>query len=169
MHLGVGVGWMREEFAAVGIERRRRGEISDETLRRFEEWFSQDEAVANGQSFLFKPRPPKPPIYVGGAGAAALRRCVRFGDAWLPMTSDLDKLGPAMSELGALAATAGRERPKVVPIVPLPTKESQQAVDVAGALRDIGCSGLIHGFRYDDASTFSDEAGRLAEVSAALN
>jgi probable F420-dependent oxidoreductase len=168
MHLGVGSGWMKEEFAAVGVARSRRGAISDEMLQQFESWFGADEVESNGQPFLFKPRPPLPPIYVGGGSRAALGRAVRFGQAWMPMSSDPDKLVPAIAELATLADEAGRPRPTVVPVAALPTSEISKAVDLAGRLREIGCSGLIHGCRYADAGAFADEAGRLAEVGAAL-
>jgi probable F420-dependent oxidoreductase len=166
--LGVGVGWMHAEFAAVGVDRARRGAISDEYLEQFERWFSCDEATANDQPFLFKPRPQPPPIYVGGSGSAALRRSVRFGCAWMPMTADPEKLRPAINELTALADEAGRERPGIVPVAPLPTEEPARAKDLVEELSELGCTGVIHGFRYEDAGGFAAEAAKLAELKAAL-
>ena len=72
--LGVGIGWMEAEFRALGVERRRRGRISDEILAFIRACFDNDIATANGQPFLFRPRPARPPIYVGGAAPHALRR-----------------------------------------------------------------------------------------------
>ena len=83
--LGVGVGWMKPEFRALGVDRRRRGALTDETLAFLRDCFERDEVEANGQPFLFLPRPKRPPIFVGGAPPHALRRTVEYGDGWMPM------------------------------------------------------------------------------------
>src|SRR6266404_4156956 len=59
LSLGVGVGWMAAEFRAVGVDIRRRGALSDETLAFLERCFAADVVEANGQPFLFRP-PPRP-------------------------------------------------------------------------------------------------------------
>src|SRR5262249_59689855 len=64
--LGVGVGWMAAEFRALGIDHRRRGRITDETLTVLDACFADDVVHANGQPFLFKPRPARPPLFIGG-------------------------------------------------------------------------------------------------------
>ncbi|TMA36418.1 MAG: TIGR03619 family F420-dependent LLM class oxidoreductase, partial [Deltaproteobacteria bacterium] len=95
LRLGVGLGWMEPEFRALGVPRARRGHIADETLAFLHACFAGDVVQSNGQDFLFLPRPPRPPIYVGGAGERALRRAVRFGDGWMPMAGDPAVLAPA--------------------------------------------------------------------------
>jgi Luciferase-like monooxygenase len=77
--IGVGVGWMEKEFRALGVDPRRRGATTDATLAFLQTCFAGDEVEANGQPFLFRPRPPRPPIIVGGAPPHAIRRAVRFG------------------------------------------------------------------------------------------
>src|SRR5262249_59000977 len=67
--LGVGGGWMAAEFRALGVDRRRRGRLTDETLALLDACFADDVAQANGQPFLFKPRPARPPLFVGGSPA----------------------------------------------------------------------------------------------------
>ncbi len=86
--LGVGIGWMEAEFRALGVDRRRRGVISDATLEFLHRCFADDLVEANGQEFLFRPRPARPPIFVGGQPPHALERAVRYGDGWLPMVRD---------------------------------------------------------------------------------
>jgi alkanesulfonate monooxygenase SsuD/methylene tetrahydromethanopterin reductase-like flavin-dependent oxidoreductase (luciferase family) len=81
--LGVGVGWMEKEFRALGVDPRRRGEITDNTLAFLHACFADDETEANGRRFLFQPRPPRRPIIVGGAPPYAIRRAVRFGERWI--------------------------------------------------------------------------------------
>jgi alkanesulfonate monooxygenase SsuD/methylene tetrahydromethanopterin reductase-like flavin-dependent oxidoreductase (luciferase family) len=57
-----------------------RGRVSDQTLAFFNACFAQDEVEANGQAFLFKPRPPKPPILIGGRAPHAIERVAKYGD-----------------------------------------------------------------------------------------
>src|SRR5262245_46499840 len=114
LRLGVGVGWMEAEFRALGVPRTRRGRIADETLAFVRECFAGDVASAHGPAFPFLPRPARPPIYVGGAGEPALRRAVRFGDGWMPMTGDPATLAPGIARLRELAHEAGRAMPEVV-------------------------------------------------------
>src|SRR3989442_9896983 len=67
LRLGVGVGWMAAEFRAVGVDLRRRGALTDETLAFLDRCFAADVVEANGQPFLFRPRPPRAPPFMGGA------------------------------------------------------------------------------------------------------
>ena len=94
--LGIGVGWMREEFLALGLEERyftRRGAATDEQLRILKTVWTEDVASFDGEFYRFDrlgalPHPvqkPHPPIWVGGHSPAAMRRTARFGDGWLPI------------------------------------------------------------------------------------
>jgi probable F420-dependent oxidoreductase len=92
--VGVGVGWLREEFEALGTpDFDRRGAVSDEYLRIFKTLWTQDPASFRGEFYRFEavrclPRPvqrPHPPIWVGGHSPAALRRVARLGDGWHPV------------------------------------------------------------------------------------
>jgi probable F420-dependent oxidoreductase len=92
--LGVGVGWMREEFEALGApEFDRRGAVTDEYLRIFRTLWTESPASFSGRFYRFEalrcqPQPvqkPHPPIWVGGHSKAALRRAARLGDGWHPV------------------------------------------------------------------------------------
>jgi probable F420-dependent oxidoreductase len=92
--VGVGVGWLREEFEALGApDFDRRGAVSDEYLRIFKALWTQDPASYHGEFYRFDsvrclPHPvqkPHPPIWVGGHSKAALRRVARLGDGWHPV------------------------------------------------------------------------------------
>jgi probable F420-dependent oxidoreductase len=112
MILGVGVGWMEPEFQALGVEKRLRGKLSDETLRVLHHLFTREAAAYRGElvkfpAFVFAPRPACPPIWVGGNGEAALRRTVEFGDGWHPMLP-AEKLKPALKDLRERLRHAGR-------------------------------------------------------------
>jgi probable F420-dependent oxidoreductase len=110
--VGVGVGWLREEFEAVAApDFDRRGAVTDECIRIFKTLWTQSPASFEGKFYRFAslrclPQPvqkPHPPIWIGGHSDAALRRVARHGDGWHPV--------------GANAA------------VPLPPAELQAALD----------------------------------------
>jgi probable F420-dependent oxidoreductase len=90
--LGAGVGWLREEFEALGAASfERRGALTDEYLRIFRHVWSEPEVDFAGRwyqfaGFGFQPRPVQArlPIWIGGASDAALRRVARLGDGWHP-------------------------------------------------------------------------------------
>jgi probable F420-dependent oxidoreductase len=112
MILGVGVGWMKPEFEALGVDRRKRGRISDEILRVLTHLFAHDATGYRGDlvsfpPFVFAPRPPAPPIWIGGNGDAAIRRVIEFGTGWHPMLP-ADKLGPAVALLRGEMREFGR-------------------------------------------------------------
>jgi probable F420-dependent oxidoreductase len=103
MILGVGVGWMKPEFDALGVDKRQRGRIADETLRVIRHLFAHEAEAYDGDlvsfpAFVFSPRPAPPKIWIGGNGEKAVVRVVEFGDGWHPMMP-ADKLQPAVAEL----------------------------------------------------------------------
>jgi probable F420-dependent oxidoreductase len=92
--VGVGVGWLREEFEALDApEFERRGAASDEYLRILKALWTENPASFAGEFYRFTdlrclPRPvqqPHPPIWIGGHSAPALRRVARYGDGWHPV------------------------------------------------------------------------------------
>jgi probable F420-dependent oxidoreductase len=116
--LGVGVGWMKPEFEVLGVDRRKRGRLTDETLRvlrhLFANWTeSYRGELVNFPAFVFLPRPAAPPIWVGGNGEAAMARVVQFGDGWHPMLP-ADKLKPVVSALQERLAAKHRPPAEIV-------------------------------------------------------
>lgn len=92
--LGIGVGWLREEFQALGAaDFDRRGAVSDEYLTIFKKLWGPGPVEHRGEFYSFaplrcEPRPvqrPHPPIWVGGHTKAALRRTARHADGWHPL------------------------------------------------------------------------------------
>ena len=92
--LGVGVGWLKEEFEALDSpDFDKRGAVSDEWLAIFKQLWSQSPATFKGEFYSYsdircEPFPlqkPHPPIWVGGHSKAALRRTARYGDGWHPV------------------------------------------------------------------------------------
>ena len=90
---GVGVGHARTEFEALGVPFNRRGAITDDYLAAIKVLWAEEVASYDGPYVSFRdvtisPKPmqsPHPPIWVGGSSEAAMRRAVRFGDAWHPI------------------------------------------------------------------------------------
>jgi probable F420-dependent oxidoreductase len=92
--VGVGVGWLQEEFDALDApDFARRGSASDEYLRIFKTLWTQDPASFSGEFYRFAalrclPQPvqkPHPPIWIGSHSGPALRRVARHGDGWHPV------------------------------------------------------------------------------------
>jgi probable F420-dependent oxidoreductase len=106
--VGVGTGWMPEEFAAVGADFAARGRDTDACLRYLTQVFAEGEI--DGMTVL--PRPvqrPRPPIWVGGNATAAMRRAVAFGDGWDAPYADPRQLEAGIDRLRALCRSAGRD------------------------------------------------------------
>ena len=92
--LGVGVGWLQEEFEALDSpDFAKRGAVTDEWLAIFKQLWTQSPASFAGQFYNYtdircEPFPlqkPHPPIWVGGHSRAALRRTAKHGDGWHPV------------------------------------------------------------------------------------
>jgi alkanesulfonate monooxygenase SsuD/methylene tetrahydromethanopterin reductase-like flavin-dependent oxidoreductase (luciferase family) len=130
--------------------------------------FESDEVEANGQEFLFLPRPERPPIFIGGSGPHALARTVAFGDGWLPMGGDPEKLRGPIEQLHALASDAGKPKPQVKLMTALPLDNVAEATSRAGALAQAGVTSLIQAIRYDTLAEFEDAVGKLEAVCEAI-
>lgn len=168
LRLGVGVGWMKSEFRALGVDRAQRGRLTDETLAFIRRCFAADQVEANGQPFLFLPRPERPPIFVGGAPPQALERTVQYADGWLPMGGDPEKLKAPIEQLQALAERAGRPSSEVKLMTALPLENGARAIDRIGAFGEVGVTSLVQGAQYHTLAEFEEVAGRLKECVDAL-
>lgn len=146
--LGLGVGWMDAEFRALGVDRHQRGRLTDEALEFFNRCFSDDILISNGQEFLFRPRPKAPPIYVGGRAPHALRRAVRFGHGWLPMTRDPQSLEADLLTFAELAHEAGTAPGPVTAMAGLPLAQPDQARYHLEAYAALGVERLVYAVRY---------------------
>ena len=103
--LGIGVGWLREEFAALNApDFDQRGAVTDEYLAIFKKLWSPGPVEHHGRHYSFAPlrceplpvQKPHPPIWVGGHSKAALRRTAHYADGWHPLgTVDTAELRPA--------------------------------------------------------------------------
>lgn len=164
--LGVGIGWMDAEFRALGVERRLRGRLSDAALAFLHDCFARDEVTANGQPFLFRPRPARPPIYVGGRPPHALARAAAWGDGWMPMRMTPGKLPAARAEYAEHCAAAGKPVGDVVVVGELPLDDAGAAAATLHGFAEGGGARFVLGGRYADADQYRrriDALRRAAE------
>ncbi|MEV8614238.1 LLM class flavin-dependent oxidoreductase [Amycolatopsis sp. NPDC051373] len=120
--LGVGVGWAREEYAALGVPFERRGALTDAHLATIRAaWADEDDYRAG-----------RVPLWIGGGSDAALRRSVRFGDAWHPLRFRLPWVRDALCRLRTLADAEGRPVPGFAPRIVLRLTDSPPADRLAG-------------------------------------
>ncbi|MGW6929981.1 LLM class flavin-dependent oxidoreductase [Lentzea sp. NPDC054927] len=106
--LGVGIGWARQEFEALGVPFQRRGKLTDELITTVREAW-QDEGYRAGHI----------PIWVGGQSDGGLRRTVRLGDAWHPLRQTPAGWQESLARLEEIAAAEERPRPALAPRIML--------------------------------------------------
>jgi probable F420-dependent oxidoreductase len=114
MDLGIGSGWMREEFEAVGIEPSTRARRMDETVALMRRLWTGEFVASDSDLFRFAPNqvlptletPPR--ILVGGHRSKALDRAARTADGWVGAFMGHDELAGVVAELGSLRARYGR-------------------------------------------------------------
>jgi probable F420-dependent oxidoreductase len=113
VELGIGVGWLREEFDALGIPFERRGARTDEYIETMRVLWDGDHAEYHGEFVDFSgissnPKPPRGrvPIHIGGHTRKAAERAGRIGDGFFPGTGELGDLIDIMHQA---AADAGRD------------------------------------------------------------
>jgi probable F420-dependent oxidoreductase len=125
---GVGVGWSHQEFTALGVPFQRRGALTNEYLAALKTLWTNDVASFHGRYVSFTEvhtapppaRKPHPPIWVGGSSDAAMRRTVRYGDAWHPnriRVGWLEKTG--LPRLREIAEVEGKPVPALCPRIRL--------------------------------------------------
>ncbi len=162
--LGVGVGWMDAEFRALGVPRRERGRRTDETLEFLNACFAADVVIANAQPFLFKPRPPKPPILVGGSAPHALTRAARYGDGWLPMARHPQDLAGPIRRYRELTDALGRERGSVTVMTAIAENDRTAARTRVEQFEEIGVDRIVVAIRYADAAGYRSQLDVLAAL-----
>ena len=115
VELGVGVGWLEEEFDALGVPFAERGKRTDEYVDVLRRLWREPETSYDGTFTHFKPlqsypkpaAPDGPPIHIGGHTAAAARRAGRIGDGFFPGRAG-DELVALLEEMRKAASDAGR-------------------------------------------------------------
>lgn len=118
--LGVGIGWLEEEFRAIGVPFERRGARFDDYVQAMRKVWS-GEVVEHRSDFIewsgFKshPRPIQDPfpVVIGGSKGKAFERTARYGNGWFAPTASPQQLAPLLAELDRACADVGRDRSEI--------------------------------------------------------
>ena len=146
--LGVGIGWSKEEFAALGVPFERRGARTTEYVDAMRTLWRDDIASFKGEFVAFdrirvNPKPlhhNRIPVVLGGNGDAALRRVAAWGDGWYGFNLvDVEEAAMCASTVRSMCRTAGREPGDLRLAVALRDPEPADAAKLA----DIGIDELV--------------------------
>ncbi len=178
--VGVGVGWMEEEFVALDAPPfAQRGAVTNEYLRAFKELWTSDNPTFDGQychfsNLTFLPRPvqkPHPPIWVGGQSRRAIRRAAELGNAWHPVGAipaaamEPEDLSSDIAILRRYAEGAGRDPGEIQVAMKAPIYDAalspagerrrfsgtpEEVLQDIGIYSDLGVSDIIFDIRGPD-------------------
>ncbi len=143
IELGIGVGWLREEFAAIGVPFERRGKRADEYLGAMRALWASDGASYQGEFVNFqgvnsnpKPVRGRVPIIVGGHSEAAARRAGRLGDGFFPSIGSQHDTFPLFDVVARAAEAAGRDPASVERITGCPDALPNSGKDPLAAVAE---------------------------------
>jgi probable F420-dependent oxidoreductase len=116
--LGVGIGWLKEEFDALNVPFAKRGQRTDEYLQVITSLWTEETSSFKGELYDLPPcrmypkpvQTPHPPIHIGGESDAALRRVARHGQGWFTFNRLPPDLPEAFARLDDALAAEGRSR-----------------------------------------------------------
>jgi probable F420-dependent oxidoreductase len=178
--LGVGVGWMEEEFVALDAPPfDRRGEVTNEYLRAYKELWTSDNPTFEGEfcqfsDIQFLPKPvqkPHPPIWVGGQSRRAMRRAAELGNGWHPVGAipaaplEPEELAQNIAVMHRYAERAGRDPSEIEVSMKAPLYDSattsdgprrrfagtpDQVLQDVQTYSDVGVSDIIFDIRGND-------------------
>src|SRR5215831_4730223 len=150
VELGIGVGWLKEEFDALGIPWERRGARTDEYIAAMRALWASDGATFDGEfaSFTRVSSNPKPPngavrIVVGGHSRAAAERAGRLGDGFFPGRGSVAELAELLDIARQTAAAHGRDPSTIELTAGTPGIFGDDPVGAAQEMAAVGASRLV--------------------------
>jgi len=172
VRLCIGVGWMREELEACGVEFDSRGRRTDECIDVMRALWADsgpDGASFDGEFFSFAhahshPKPVRPagvPIHVGGHSPPSIRRAARRGDGWQPLGLWGDELRGALDRLRTEAGAAGRDPASIE--VTVSTMSTSADAETAQKMSDLGVHRMVVTCGQADLSAARDEMSAVAD------
>ncbi len=122
---GVGVGWLREEFEALGVPFARRGARTREAIELIQRLWCDEVSAYEGDFYSLPPcrqypkpvQSPHPPIFFGGESDAALQRVADLGQGWHPFLLAPEELAARLKDLDARLRARGRSRAEIEVVV----------------------------------------------------
>ena len=187
--LGVGAGYLRGEFRALGVDFDRRNELTDEYVLALKAALGSDEFTFQGESFTAggnrilpaSVQRPHPPLLLGGNSPRAIRRAAEMGDAWYPffasdelasvsrtasIQNDAD-LASGIAYLRRHCEVIGRASAPLIIVgsIGAPAKRftSSEMTDTLGRLADLGVAGAVVTANGATIAEWRDDAARIAE------
>ena len=117
LRLGMGLGWSKDEYDAVGATFKGRGARADEFLRVLKAIWTTDPVEFHGKFYhvpksIIQPKPvqkPHPPIYMGSFSEAALKRVAKYADGWNPVGIPVEGMGQMFQGVKEMAKAEGRD------------------------------------------------------------
>lgn len=166
--LGVGVGWMEEEFKAVNASFADRGPLSDEAVAVMKELWTSEHPTFSGKFHRFpevacEPRPvqkPHPPIWLGGHTGPALRRIVEYGDGWAAVVFSPQEFAERLDKLKEKAAKAVRDLSKVTLCVSPRGKRPEAILEDIPRYQELGATYLYLAF-FNFARSYEEMADMM--------
>ena len=170
--LGLGVGWMKEEFDFIGVSFRNRGKRTDEMVKLMRSFWTGDSVDFQGEFYQvaaakMHPRPIRQsvPILWGGYSEAALSRVARLGDGWAPTKRTFEELAAGMGKIKEYCREYNRDpdsirviaRPGPIYKINRETRARYEALGITHVVIDPPLDG-------PDLSPFRAEMERVAEV-----
>jgi alkanesulfonate monooxygenase SsuD/methylene tetrahydromethanopterin reductase-like flavin-dependent oxidoreductase (luciferase family) len=162
--LGVGPGYLAEEFTALGVPRTKRGEITDATLKFLREASEKTLHTLHGQDFLVKPKLVLPPIYVGGKAEIAIPRALKYGNGWQPAAGETPAaLKAAMETWNNPDNSKSFKKLDIVMMKTLPLEDRNAAIDILCEYKEAGVTEFVHTQGYESTNHY-DEVVQLIDT-----
>ena len=175
--LGVAAGYLKPEFAALGVDFDSRNDRLDETIRLMRRAWIEDSVQVESDRYRARgvtqlPHPAPVPIWIGGNSTAAMRRAVELGDGWSPFPNppvmaravktpaitNLDELATRLTAARAYAEELGRSEPLTISFSPFARD------DDLSRYAELGVDWLTVGF--NECTTRAEWLDRLGEFAA---
>ena len=149
VNFGIGLGWLREEFAALQVPWEKRGQRANEHIAVMKALWTEETSSYDGELYklppsVMYPKPvqtPHPPIFIGGEGDHSLRRVADLAQGWLGASMDPDILAERIATLHRFLEARGRSADEVK-IYTLPNRRPD--ADRCKRLEDVGVEQVVH-------------------------
>jgi probable F420-dependent oxidoreductase len=164
--LGVGIGWLEEEFRILGVPFHERAARTEEYVEALRTLWREPEPTFSGRFLSFEraissPKPAQPggiPIVIGGHSEASARRAGRLGDGFFPARANQELLASLFEIVRASAAEAGRD-PDDIEL----TAGGAYDLDAAKRLEDLGVHRLVAPALGLDLETLKGSLGSFSQ------
>ena len=149
LDIGLGVGWLAQEFAALAVPFEHRGSRAGEYIEVMKRLWEEEVSSFEGRFYNLPPshqsptplQKPHPPLFFGGESDAALRRIARFGQGWFSAGRAPEEMGEGLARLDGMLAAQGRARDEIeIAVGPTNGKAS---LDLVKRYRDAGVEQIV--------------------------